>query len=80
MSRSCFTRYVGLGPVHWHGDYSWNTMTTTLPLESHKYRPQNETNLGSAYRNQALDLIFTCQLVSQIASPKCEHENAELVR
>ena len=55
-------------------------MTTTLPLESHKYRPQNETNLGSAYRNQALDLIITCQLVSQIASPKCEHENAELGR
>jgi hypothetical protein len=58
-------------------------MTTTLPLESHEHRLlflENETNLGRAYRNQALDLIFTCQLVSQIASPKCEHENAELGR
>ena len=58
-------------------------MTTTLPLESHKNRSlflEHERNIGRAYRNQALELISICRLLSQIASPKCMHEDAELRR
>jgi hypothetical protein len=57
------------------------TMTTTLPLESHKDRSlflEHEVEIGSAYRNRALDLISMCRLISQTASPNCVHEDAEL--
>ena len=58
-------------------------MTTTLPLESHKDRSlflENESNIGKAYRNRALELISICQLLSQTASPNCVHKDAELKR
>jgi hypothetical protein len=58
-------------------------MTTALPLESHKNRSlflEHAKNIGKAYRNRALELISICQLLSQIASPKCVHEDAELKR
>ena len=65
----------------------YNTMTnyrgTTLPLEAHKNRTlflEHARNIGRAYRNQALELISICQLLSRIASPKFAHEDAELRR
>jgi hypothetical protein len=56
---------------------------STLPLEAHENVSLflgHATNLGRAYRNQALELISICQLLSRIASPKCTHEYADLRR
>ena len=63
----------------------WPTITeyTSLPLESHKNRSlflKHARDIGKAYKNQALELISICQLLSRIASPKCVHEDAELRR
>jgi hypothetical protein len=64
---------------------SWPAMAkyTSLPLESHKNRSlflKHARDIGKAYKNQALELISICQLLSRIASPKCVHEDAELRR
>jgi hypothetical protein len=65
---------------------SWHcTMScyTTLPLEAHVDKSvflEYAWNTGKAYRNQALELISICQLLSHIALPKLEHEDAELRR
>jgi hypothetical protein len=59
------------------------TKYTSLPLESHKIKSlflKHARNVGRAYKNQALELISVCQLLSRIASPKCVHEDAELRR
>ena len=56
---------------------------STLPLEAHDNRSvflEHAWNIGRAYRNQALELICICQLLSQIAPPKLTHEDAELRR
>ncbi|KAH9159338.1 hypothetical protein EDB89DRAFT_2237048 [Lactarius sanguifluus] len=57
---------------------------TTLPLEAHgDNRPvflEHAWNIGKAYRNQALELISICLLLSRIAPPKLAYEDAELRR
>ena len=59
----------------------------TLPLQAHEDRSvflEHAWNIGSAYRNQAIELIATCQHLSQdlsrLAAPKFLHEDAELRR
>jgi hypothetical protein len=55
----------------------------SLPLEAHDNRSvflENAWNIGRAYRNQALELISLCQLLSRIAPPKLVHEYSELIR
>ncbi|KAI9438915.1 hypothetical protein H4582DRAFT_2142014 [Lactarius indigo] len=59
------------------------TDRTTLPLEAHDNRSvflSQAWNIGRAYRNQAMELISICQLLSRIAPPKFAHEHAELRR
>jgi hypothetical protein len=56
---------------------------TTLPLEAQNNKSvflEHSWNIGRAYRNQALELISMCQLLSQIAPPKLAHQDAELRR
>ncbi|KAH9067999.1 hypothetical protein EDB83DRAFT_669199 [Lactarius deliciosus] len=53
----------------------------TLPLEAHHNKSvflEHAWNIGRAYRNQALELISICQLLSRVASTKFAHEDAEL--
>ncbi|KAI9440444.1 hypothetical protein H4582DRAFT_2097302, partial [Lactarius indigo] len=62
-----------------------DTMTdyTTLPMEAHDNRSvfvEHAWNIGRAYRNQALELISMCRLLSRLAPPKFLHEDAELRR
>ena len=62
-----------------------NTMSdyTTLPLQAHDNRSmflEHAWNIGRAYRNQAIELISICQLLSRLAPPKFVHEDAELRR
>ena len=55
----------------------------SLPLEAHDNGSvflENAWNIGRAYRNQALQLIALCQLLSRIAPPKFAHEYPELIR
>jgi hypothetical protein len=55
----------------------------TLPLQAHGNRPvflEHVWNIGRAYRNQAMELISICQLLSRIAPPTLAHEDAELKR
>ncbi|KAN0137486.1 hypothetical protein V8E53_004537 [Lactarius tabidus] len=57
------------------------TDCTTLPLEAHNNRSvylEQAWNIGRAYRNQAMELIAICQLLSRLAPPKLVHEDAEL--
>jgi hypothetical protein len=61
------------------------TMTdhTILPLEAHDNKSvflEHAWNIGRAYRNQALELISICILLSRIMPPKLVHEDAELRR
>ncbi len=54
---------------------------TTLPLDAHNNRSAflaHSWNIGKAYRNQALELISICQLLSRIAPPKLAHDDAKL--
>ncbi|KAH9022921.1 hypothetical protein EDB84DRAFT_1509594 [Lactarius hengduanensis] len=57
---------------------------TTLPLEAHDTNRsvflEHAWNIGRAYRNQAMELISICRLVSLLAPPKLAHEDAELRR
>ncbi|KAH9066569.1 hypothetical protein EDB87DRAFT_436231 [Lactarius vividus] len=56
---------------------------TTLPMEAHDNRSvflERAWNIGRAYRNQALELISMCRLLSRLAPPKFLHEDAELRR
>ncbi len=57
---------------------------STLPLEAHDdHRSaflEHAWNIGRAYRNQAMELISICQLLSRLAPPKLAHEDAELRR
>jgi hypothetical protein len=56
---------------------------TTLPLQAHVDRlafREHAWNIGRAYRNQAMELISICQLLSLLAPPKLEHEYLELRR
>jgi hypothetical protein len=79
----CVRQGSTIAPGQRHVPEDLNTMSTTLPLESHKDRSlflEHERKIGSAYRNRALELISICQLISQTASPKCAHEDAELKR
>ncbi|KAI9438944.1 hypothetical protein H4582DRAFT_104166 [Lactarius indigo] len=60
-----------------------NYTGTTLPLEAHENRSlflEDARNIGRAYRNRALELISICQLLSQYATPRFAHEDAELRR
>ncbi|KAI9452685.1 hypothetical protein BJY52DRAFT_1225982 [Lactarius psammicola] len=55
----------------------------TLPLEAHDNRSlflEHAWNIGRAYRNQAMELISICQLLSRLAPPKLLHEDAEMRR
>ena len=55
----------------------------TLPLGAHKNRSlyfEHARNIGRAYRNQALELVSICRIISRTASPKFAHEDAELRR
>ncbi|KAI9438911.1 hypothetical protein H4582DRAFT_102592 [Lactarius indigo] len=56
----------------------------TLPLGAHGTNRseflERAWNIGRAYRNQALELISICRLLSQIAPPKFAHEDAGLRR
>ncbi|KAH9062538.1 hypothetical protein EDB83DRAFT_2675313 [Lactarius deliciosus] len=56
----------------------------TLPLEAHGDNRsvflEHAWNIGRAYRNQALELISICLLLSRIAPPKLAYEDAELRR
>ena len=65
--------------------YSTRTMIdcVSLPLEAHDDTSaflNHAWNIGRAYRNQALELISICQLLSRIAPPKFVHEDAKLRR
>ncbi|KAF8264411.1 hypothetical protein EI94DRAFT_497408 [Lactarius quietus] len=56
---------------------------TNLPLEAHDNRSvflQHAWNIGRAYRNQALELISICQLLSRAVPPMFAHEDTELRR
>ncbi|KAH9033793.1 hypothetical protein EDB85DRAFT_1052527 [Lactarius pseudohatsudake] len=57
---------------------------TTLPLGAHGDNRsvflEHAWNIGRAYRNQALELISICLLLSRIAPPKLAYEDAELRR
>ena len=56
---------------------------TYLPLQAHDNRSvflEHVWNIGRAYRNQAMELISICQLLSRIAPPKLAPEDAELKR
>lgn len=56
---------------------------TTLPLQADNNRSvflEHAWNIGRAYRNQALELISICRLLSQIAPPKLAREDAEMRR
>ena len=56
---------------------------TILPLESHDNKSvflEHAWNIGRAYRNQALELISICTLLSRVVSPNLAHEDAELRR
>jgi hypothetical protein len=56
------------------------TDCVSLPLEAHDAFLEHAWNIGRAYRNQALELVSICQLLSRIAPPKLVHEDAELRR
>ncbi|KAF8271176.1 hypothetical protein EI94DRAFT_1721043 [Lactarius quietus] len=56
---------------------------TYLPLQTHDNKSmflEHAWNIGRAYRNQAMELISICQLLSRIAPLKLAHEDAELKR
>ncbi|KAN0133581.1 hypothetical protein V8E53_008749 [Lactarius tabidus] len=64
-------------------DYTKDYTQASLPLKAHDNRSvflENARNIGRAYRNQALELISICQLLSRIAPPKLVHEHSELRR
>ncbi|KAH9062548.1 hypothetical protein EDB83DRAFT_2552038 [Lactarius deliciosus] len=55
----------------------------SLPLEAHDNRSvflEHAWNIGRAYRNQAMELISICRLLSLLAPPQLAHEDAELRR
>ena len=55
----------------------------SLPLGAHDNGSvflENAWNIGRAYRNQALQLIALCQLLSRIAPPKLAHGYPELIK
>ncbi|KAF8268652.1 hypothetical protein EI94DRAFT_1700067 [Lactarius quietus] len=59
------------------------TDCATLPLEALDNKSvfrERMWNIGRAYRNQAMELISICQLISRIAPPKLAHEDRELTR
>jgi hypothetical protein len=54
-----------------------------LPPEAHDNGSvflKHAWNIGRAYRNQAMELISICQLLSRLAPPNLVHEDAELRR
>lgn len=56
---------------------------TSLPLDAFDDRSvflEHAWNICRAYRNQALELISICQLLSRIAPPMLSHEDAQLKR
>ncbi len=55
----------------------------TLPLEAHDNKSvflEHAWNIGRAYRNQSIELISICQLLSRLAPPKLAQEHVELRR